>query len=131
MARLQAAASAADHVFCDLEDAVAPMAKPGARKTIVEALNGREALDWLDEGEDVGLVLTDVVMSGQPDGLGLAQQILQKRDRLPVIVCSGLDAHSFQEAVRDPQRCAVVGKPYALAEMARTIRRLLDAQEVS
>jgi citrate lyase subunit beta/citryl-CoA lyase len=33
----------ADHVFLDLEDAVAPSAKPGARKTIVAALNG---LDW-------------------------------------------------------------------------------------
>lgn len=39
----KAAASAADHVFCDLEDAVAPSAKVGARDTIVEALNG---LDW-------------------------------------------------------------------------------------
>ena len=39
----KAAASAADHVFCDLEDAVAPSAKPGARATIVEALN---TLDW-------------------------------------------------------------------------------------
>lgn len=39
----KAAASNADHVFCDLEDAVAPSAKPGARDTIVEALNG---LDW-------------------------------------------------------------------------------------
>lgn len=39
----KAAASNADHVFCDLEDAVAPSAKPSARKTIVEALN---ALDW-------------------------------------------------------------------------------------
>lgn len=39
----KAAASEADHVFLDLEDAVAPSAKPGARKTIVEALNG---LDW-------------------------------------------------------------------------------------
>jgi citrate lyase subunit beta/citryl-CoA lyase len=37
------AESAADHVFLDLEDAVAPSAKPGARKTIVEALN---SLDW-------------------------------------------------------------------------------------
>src|SRR5579872_1972913 len=37
------AASEADHVFLDLEDAVAPSMKPGARKTIVEALNG---LDW-------------------------------------------------------------------------------------
>lgn len=39
----KAAASNADHVFCDLEDAVAPSAKPAARNTIVEALNG---LDW-------------------------------------------------------------------------------------
>src|SRR5580693_10067930 len=39
----KAAGSAADHVFLDLEDAVAPSMKPGARKTIVEALNG---LDW-------------------------------------------------------------------------------------
>ena len=39
----KAAASDADHVFLDLEDAVAPSAKPGARKTIVAALN---TLDW-------------------------------------------------------------------------------------
>ena len=32
-----------DHVFLDLEDAVAPSAKPGARGLIVEALNGH---DW-------------------------------------------------------------------------------------
>ncbi|MGD8416154.1 MAG: CoA ester lyase [Pseudomonadales bacterium] len=32
-----------DHVFLDLEDAVAPNAKPGARGMIVEALNG---LEW-------------------------------------------------------------------------------------
>ncbi len=37
------AASAADHVFCDLEDAVAPSAKPSARHNIVDALNN---LDW-------------------------------------------------------------------------------------
>ncbi len=39
----KAAASAADHVFCDLEDAVAPSAKPSARDTICDALN---QLDW-------------------------------------------------------------------------------------
>lgn len=39
----KAAASEADHVFLDLEDAVAPSAKAGARKTIVDALN---RLDW-------------------------------------------------------------------------------------
>lgn len=39
----KAAASAADHVFCDLEDAVAPSEKAAARGIVVEALNG---LDW-------------------------------------------------------------------------------------
>lgn len=39
----KAAASAADHVFLDLEDAVAPSAKVEARQTIVTALN---TLDW-------------------------------------------------------------------------------------
>ncbi len=39
----KAAASAADHVFCDLEDAVAPNAKVEARSKICWALNN---LDW-------------------------------------------------------------------------------------
>ena len=39
----KAAASAADLVFLDLEDSVAPAEKAAARKPIVEALNG---LDW-------------------------------------------------------------------------------------
>lgn len=39
----KAAASAADHVFCDLEDAVAPSEKPAARAIVVDALN---RLDW-------------------------------------------------------------------------------------
>ncbi len=33
----KAAASNADHVFCDLEDAVAPSAKVGARKTRIHS----------------------------------------------------------------------------------------------
>jgi len=39
----KAASLEVDHVFCDLEDAVAPSAKEGARQTIVNALN---ELDW-------------------------------------------------------------------------------------
>ena len=39
----KASALDVDHVFCDLEDAVAPSAKEDARKIIVDALNG---LDW-------------------------------------------------------------------------------------
>ena len=43
---VKAAGSVADHVFCDLEDAVAPTAKIAARTTSIEALNN---LDWGDK----------------------------------------------------------------------------------
>src|SRR5579863_9253154 len=39
----KAAASAADHVFLDLEDAVAPNAKVAARGQVIQAL---KTLDW-------------------------------------------------------------------------------------
>ena len=42
----KAAESAADLVFLDLEDAVAPAEKPGARQLVVDALTG---LDWGDK----------------------------------------------------------------------------------
>ncbi|MCC7275909.1 MAG: response regulator [Alphaproteobacteria bacterium] len=78
-------------------------------------------------GERVDLVLTDAVMSGTMKGLDLGRRILQTREDLPVIICSGLDTHSLPDMLQASDRCVVLSKPYALAEMARAIRRLLDA----
>ncbi len=61
----KAAASAADVIFLDLEDAVAPDDKPQARKNIIEALN---EIDWGDKtmsvrinGLDTHYMYRDVV----------------------------------------------------------------------
>jgi citrate lyase beta subunit len=48
----KAAASAADYVFLDLEDAVAPPEKPQARKNAIEALND---IDWAGMGKTVSV----------------------------------------------------------------------------
>ncbi|MFN3614084.1 MAG: HpcH/HpaI aldolase/citrate lyase family protein [Rubrimonas sp.] len=48
----KAADSAADVVFLDLEDAVAPPEKPQARKNAIEALNG---IDWAGKGKTVSV----------------------------------------------------------------------------
>lgn len=48
----KAAASAADVVFLDLEDAVAPPEKPQARKNAIAALNG---IDWAGLGKTVSV----------------------------------------------------------------------------
>lgn len=48
----KAAESAADYVFLDLEDAVAPDDKVQARKNIIEALNN---IDWAGKGKTVSI----------------------------------------------------------------------------
>lgn len=48
----KAADSAADYVFLDLEDAVAPDDKFQARKNVIEALNG---IDWAGKGKTVSI----------------------------------------------------------------------------
>ena len=48
----KAAASGADYVFLDLEDAVAPADKEGARKNVIEAL--RE-IDWRGSGKTISV----------------------------------------------------------------------------
>lgn len=48
----KAADSAADYVFLDLEDAVAPADKIAARKNIIEALND---IDWRGKGKTVSI----------------------------------------------------------------------------
>ena len=48
----KAADSAADYVFLDLEDAVAPDDKPAARKNVIEALND---IDWAGKGKTVSI----------------------------------------------------------------------------
>src|SRR5437763_14311160 len=70
----------ADQVFLDLEDACAPLAKPGARKNIVAALNeggGGEKIrtvrvnDWTTEWTS-----RDVVEAVEGAGAGLAGLML-------------------------------------------------------
>ena len=78
----KAAASDADHVFCDLEDAVAPAAKAAAREMVCEALNG---LDWGRKTRcvrvnDVGTVwcFEDIIMVVERAGANLDSLMLPK-----------------------------------------------------
>ncbi len=71
------------------------------------------------------LVITDQTMPGMT-GTVLAEKILGVRKEMPVILCTGLsDAVSPEQAETLGIRAFVV-KPFVRAELARTIRRVLD-----
>ena len=61
----KAAESGADLVFLDLEDAVAPAEKPGARHHVVDALTG---LDWGDKTRACRINGTSLAAQAQPSG---------------------------------------------------------------
>ena len=73
----------------------------------------------------VDLLLTDVVMPGM-DGRELARRLTAEHDDLAVVFTSGYPADSLTGAGTIEPRAGYVQKPYDPAELAATVRSVLD-----
>lgn len=88
---------------------------------VVEAGCGDEAAGLID-GMQFDLLLTDVHMPGQMDGLDVAAHARRVSPDLPIVVVTGRP--DLRRGISDLQpRCAMVLKPYRM-------RAILDAIEV-
>jgi PAS domain S-box-containing protein len=67
------------------------------------------------------LVVSDIVMAGDMDGLALARVIRERQPGLPVLLVTGY-SHTIQEASAD---FAVLRKPFKLAELSRMASRMI------
>lgn len=94
---------------------------------ILEAPTGVKALEvWKENRNEIGLLLTDMVMPGGMSGKELGQILLQENPQLKVIYMSG---YSTEVAGNDfPLREGVnfLAKPFKAAKLAETIRNNLD-----
>ena len=94
--------------------------------TVRTADSATRALDVLKSDDRIALVLTDVVMPGPMDGMGLAQHLGKEHGDIKVLLTTG-----YSQAASDPHTpFAVLRKPYQLATMARAIRNALDQRPV-
>jgi PAS domain S-box-containing protein len=99
----------------------------GASAALVEQLgyqvhtapNARAALDALEQ-HSFDLVISDIVMAGDKDGLGLARAIREAYPELPVILVTGYSGAAGN--ARDD--FLVLRKPYQLQELSRAIARV-------
>ena len=87
--------------------------------------SAKEALAKLvEDGREVDLVFSDVVMPGGMNGLELARELRRLRPQLPVLLTSG-----YSDAVRElgpDDRLPLIEKPYGLETLQNALRGFTD-----
>jgi CheY-like chemotaxis protein len=117
-------------LFVDDEELLAPTVRMTLERLGYEVTTLATGVDaWrvlLGDPARFDLVITDQTMPGMT-GTMLAEKILGVRKGMPIILCTGRgDAVSPEKAETLGIR-AFVMKPFIRADLARTIRRVLDA----
>jgi two-component system cell cycle sensor histidine kinase/response regulator CckA len=95
--------------------------------TVLEAGDGPSACEIFDGcGEDVALVLTDVVMPGPLDGVALIARLRARQAGLRAVYTSGYAAIADGRVELVPG-ANFLPKPYSAQALAETIRQCLDS----
>ena len=89
--------------------------------------NAAEALELLDGGAAPDLLFTDVIMPGGMDGRELADQARRRRPALKVLFTSGYTQTAIIHHGRLDPGVLLLAKPYRKIDLARMIRKALDA----
>lgn len=90
--------------------------------TVIEANSAQRALEILETGQAVDLLITDHVMPGM-SGIELAAAVHEKRPTLPVILASGYGDVPGGKTTDLPR----LPKPYLQAQLREHIDRLLQS----
>lgn len=82
------------------------------------------ALERIAAGENIDLLLTDIVMPGELNGFELAAQARKINPDLPIVYMSGYTGYSESEMGEIP--APMVGKPSSPSELSRILKKALS-----
>jgi len=88
----------------------------------LEAANGAEALDIIDNHGDIDLLFTDVIMPGGMNGRQLVDEALKRRPQMKALFTSGYTENAILHHGRLDAGVLLLAKPYRKPELARMIR---------
>ncbi|MEH6405580.1 MAG: response regulator, partial [Sneathiella sp.] len=97
------------------------------------AENGDKALEVLNDGHDIDLLFSDVVMPGEMDGYQLAVTAHERYPELKVLLTSGFTKkrsklHSAGDKYLVDLNDMILDKPYNLAELAIALQNTFNEQ---
>jgi len=111
-----------------------PGVREAAEKTLAElgyrvhaVPDAAAAMAWLERGEAVDLLFTDLVMPGPMNGRDLAGAALARRPGLKILLTTGYAEAAVQNGNGNGVHPHFIGKPYRKADLARMLRKALAA----
>lgn len=94
---------------------------------VLEASNGRQALDVISDGDDISLLLTDLVMP-EIGGRRLAGEVERLRPGIKIVYMSGYADEETLSWLKAEPGAHFLAKPFPLETLGRKVREALDAR---
>ena len=98
---------------------------------VLEAGTGQSGLEQLSTVQNIGLLLTDVILPQGMTGRDLAGEAERRHPGLPVIYMSGYTEDSIIHHGRLDKGVTLLQKPFRKKDVARTLRRVLGPAKAS
>lgn len=97
---------------------------------VVEARNGKEAIQCLQDSQSFDLLFTDVVLAGGMNGLEIADEAKRIQPRIKVLFTSGYPESIISHGGKVNQDAALLNKPYLRTTLLEMVRAALDSPDV-
>lgn len=94
--------------------------------TVIEAEDGIDALERLDETGGIDMLFTDIVLPGGMTGKDVASEVLKRQPAVRLLYTSGYAAGAMDEGGRVAEGGEFLSKPYPMKTLASRIREILD-----
>ncbi|HVM22951.1 MAG TPA: response regulator [Sphingomicrobium sp.] len=94
--------------------------------TVITADNGEDALEILAKGDDIDLLISDVVMPGM-DGPTMVRTARESRPDLKILFMSGYAEEQLRKSI-DIENVNFLPKPFSVTDLAQAARRALGAK---
>ncbi|HMY66619.1 MAG TPA: PAS domain S-box protein [Leptospiraceae bacterium] len=92
---------------------------------VMKAESAQEALSILSE-KDADIVITDIIMPGEINGLELARIIRKEKPYIRIILTSGYPGDLRKKENSDLSEFTFIAKPYKALDLEKTVRKELD-----